>query len=143
MSETAARRDLVRYSHAMHAAGWVANHDGNLSARVGPDRIVCTPTSFSKADVTLERLRCDRQDRAVPLHVLLRVGLGLDRQREDGDRDQAANDSDQPDEEEEEEEEEVPIANKRRKKKTPAISSGSEDDDEDFDGGDDDEDGEE
>lgn len=56
MNETAARRDLVRYSHAMHAAGWVANHDGNLSARVGPQRIVATPTSFSKADVTLDDL---------------------------------------------------------------------------------------
>lgn len=56
MNEAAARRDLVRYSRAMHAAGWVANHDGNLSARVAPDRIVCTPTSFSKADVGIEDL---------------------------------------------------------------------------------------
>jgi L-fuculose-phosphate aldolase len=51
MNEAAARRDLVRYSRQMHAAGWVANHDGNLSARVGQDRIVCTPTAFSKLDV--------------------------------------------------------------------------------------------
>lgn len=56
MNETAARRDIVRYCHAMHAAGWVANHDGNISARVGPDRIVCSPTSFSKADVSLDDL---------------------------------------------------------------------------------------
>lgn len=56
MSETAVRRDLVRYSHAMHAAGFVANHDGNLSARIGDDRIVCTPTSFSKADVERDTL---------------------------------------------------------------------------------------
>ena len=38
MNEAQIRRDLVRYSHAMHAAGWVANHDGNLSARLGADR---------------------------------------------------------------------------------------------------------
>lgn len=56
MNETAVRRALVRYSHATHAAGWVANHDGNLSARVGDDRIVCTPTSYSKADVDLDSL---------------------------------------------------------------------------------------
>jgi L-fuculose-phosphate aldolase len=52
----AARRDLVRYSRAMHAAGWVANHDGNLSARLAEDRFICTPTAFSKADVGLEDL---------------------------------------------------------------------------------------
>ncbi|MCA9545334.1 MAG: class II aldolase/adducin family protein [Myxococcales bacterium] len=56
MTEAQARRDLVRYSLAMHRAGWVANHDGNLSARVAPDRVICTPTAFSKADVTLSEL---------------------------------------------------------------------------------------
>lgn len=56
MNESAGRRDLVRYSRAMHAAGWVANHDGNLSFRLSADRIVCTPTSFSKADVGLDDL---------------------------------------------------------------------------------------
>ena len=56
MNETQARRDIVRYCHAMHAAGWVANHDGNISARVTPDRIVCSPTSFGKADVGLDDL---------------------------------------------------------------------------------------
>lgn len=55
MTEAQARRELVRYSHAMHTAGWVANHDGNLSVRF-EDRIICTPTSFSKADVTLDDL---------------------------------------------------------------------------------------
>lgn len=51
MNEAAARRDLVRYSGAMATAGWVANHDGNLSARIADDRILCTPTAFAKADV--------------------------------------------------------------------------------------------
>lgn len=55
-SETRLRQELVRYSLAMHAAGFVANHDGNLSVRVADDRIVCTPTAFSKADVTLDDL---------------------------------------------------------------------------------------
>lgn len=56
MNAAAARRALVRYSRAMHGAGWVANHDGNLSVRLDEDRFACTPTAFSKADVTLEDL---------------------------------------------------------------------------------------
>ncbi len=45
------RSELARASHRLHAAGWVANHDGNLSARIGPDRFLVTPTAVSKADV--------------------------------------------------------------------------------------------
>lgn len=56
MNEAAARRALVRYSHSMAAAGWVANHDGNLSASLTDDRFVCTPTAFAKADVELDDL---------------------------------------------------------------------------------------
>ncbi|MCK6571481.1 class II aldolase/adducin family protein [Myxococcota bacterium] len=56
MNEAAARRALVRYSHAMSNAGWVANHDGNLSARLSDDRFVCTPTAFAKLDVGLDDL---------------------------------------------------------------------------------------
>ncbi len=56
MNEAGARRDLVRYSGRMQAAGWVANHDGNLSARIGEDRIVCTPTAFSKGEIGIEDL---------------------------------------------------------------------------------------
>lgn len=57
----ALRRDLVSTSRALHARGWVANHDGNLSARLddpgepGP-RLLCSPTAVSKADVTPESL---------------------------------------------------------------------------------------
>jgi len=47
---------LIRYSHGMHRAGWVANHDGNLSARIGSDRYVITPTSMSKLDVEIDDL---------------------------------------------------------------------------------------
>jgi len=50
------RRDLVRYAHAVHAAGWVANHDGNLSVRLSEGRFLCTPTAVSKAAVTPEML---------------------------------------------------------------------------------------
>jgi len=53
--EAKLRSELVRYSAQMHQAGWVANHDGNLSARVG-ERVICTPTSWSKLDVQLDDL---------------------------------------------------------------------------------------
>jgi L-fuculose-phosphate aldolase len=50
--EAKARLEIVRYSAAMWDRGWVANHDGNLSARVGTNRVVCTPTATSKSDAT-------------------------------------------------------------------------------------------
>ncbi len=46
------RVQLVHASAKVYAKGWVANHDGNLTARSGPGRIVATPTAMSKGDVT-------------------------------------------------------------------------------------------
>ncbi len=50
------RREIVDYARRVHAAGWVANHDGNLSVRLGESRYLCTPTAVSKADVAPEWL---------------------------------------------------------------------------------------
>jgi L-fuculose-phosphate aldolase len=50
------RAPLVDYSRRVHARGWVANHDGNLSVRQGDGRFLCTPTAFSKAEVTADSL---------------------------------------------------------------------------------------
>ena len=55
----ALRREIVQASLQLHARGWVANHDGNLSARLdGPQdpsmRLLCTPTAVSKGDVRPE-----------------------------------------------------------------------------------------
>jgi L-fuculose-phosphate aldolase len=56
----ATRRQLeeqvVRYSQRLHQAGWVANHDGNVSIRLEADRFLITPTSYSKASVEREDL---------------------------------------------------------------------------------------
>jgi len=41
--------ELVRTSHAVHANGWVANHDGNVSVRLAENRFLVTPTALSKA----------------------------------------------------------------------------------------------
>ncbi len=56
MEMPAARRELVKYSQRIWERGWVANHDGNLSIRIGKDRILTTPTAFSKKEVTEEDL---------------------------------------------------------------------------------------
>jgi L-fuculose-phosphate aldolase len=45
------RAQIAQTSRRLHAAGWVANHDGNISARIGRDRFAITPTATSKADV--------------------------------------------------------------------------------------------
>ena len=50
------RRQLLETAHVLHARGWVANHDGNASCRVGGERLLCTPTAVSKGDVTAESL---------------------------------------------------------------------------------------
>lgn len=47
---------LVHTSHAVHTRGWVANHDGNLSLRLGDGRFLATPTAMSKGAVGLADL---------------------------------------------------------------------------------------
>lgn len=56
IDEEALRRDMVRYARRTWERGWVANHDGNLSARLGADRFLATPTAVSKGDVCPEWL---------------------------------------------------------------------------------------
>lgn len=46
------REALLHYASTIWERGWVANHEGNLSVRLGPGRFLCTPTSFCKADIT-------------------------------------------------------------------------------------------
>ena len=55
-TEHALKKDLLRYCQAVYDKGWVANHDGNLTARVAQDRYLATPTAFSKADITADSL---------------------------------------------------------------------------------------
>ena len=50
------RREIVEYSHRVYEKGWVANHDGNLSARLSEALTLCTPTAISKGDVRPEML---------------------------------------------------------------------------------------
>ncbi len=42
------REEIVRYGKMLHQRGFVAAMDGNLSVRLGDDRILVTPTCLSK-----------------------------------------------------------------------------------------------
>ena len=54
-TEEELRRDIVSVARKLHQYGWVANHDGNVSARLDGNYL-CTPTAVSKADVDPESL---------------------------------------------------------------------------------------
>jgi len=56
MTRRQAEDVLCDYSQRLHARGWVANHDGNLTFKLEADRFLATPTGVSKAAVTRERL---------------------------------------------------------------------------------------
>lgn len=47
-SDRPIREQIVRYGEMLHGCGFVAATDGNLSVRLGPDRILVTPTCMSK-----------------------------------------------------------------------------------------------
>ncbi len=47
-TERELRDDIVRIGQLVYQKGWVAANDGNISIRLGPDRILCTPTGVSK-----------------------------------------------------------------------------------------------
>src|SRR5579863_217757 len=46
------RRDICVVGRWMCDRGYVASTDGNISVRLGPDRILITPTSISKGMMT-------------------------------------------------------------------------------------------
>ena len=50
-SQNLLRRELVRVLQMVAAKGWVANHDGNISMRLAGNRLLASPTAFSKAAV--------------------------------------------------------------------------------------------
>lgn len=65
VTEEQLRREIVATANALHARGWVANHDGNASCRLGGGRLLCTPTAVSKGDVRPEMLIVVGPDGAV------------------------------------------------------------------------------
>lgn len=50
------RREVAEVSRLVWERGWVANHDGNVTARLSPGRILATPTGLSKRVIDGEML---------------------------------------------------------------------------------------
>jgi len=49
MMETRTREEIVRACGYLVTRGWVANHDGNASAKSSPQRYLCTPGATHKS----------------------------------------------------------------------------------------------
>lgn len=57
-------RDMVRICRTLHQRGFVANHEGNVTALAARNRVLSTPTSMSKGDITeRDLLELDRHGR--------------------------------------------------------------------------------
>ncbi len=50
------RSQIIATAHKLAAQSWVANHDGNISIRLGENRFLATPTATAKADVSEKNL---------------------------------------------------------------------------------------
>jgi L-fuculose-phosphate aldolase len=50
------RSDIVEVGRRLWARGFVASNDGNISVRIGPDRLLMTPASVSKGFMTPEMM---------------------------------------------------------------------------------------
>src|SRR5436305_11581022 len=48
MSEWKLREEMCEVGRRVYAKGFAAANDGNISFRLGPDRVLCTPTRVSK-----------------------------------------------------------------------------------------------
>jgi L-fuculose-phosphate aldolase len=54
------REDIVRVGRLVFEKGWVASNDGNISIRLGPDRMLATPAGINKGMLVPEDLLvCD------------------------------------------------------------------------------------
>jgi L-fuculose-phosphate aldolase len=54
--ESALRADIVEIGRRMYARGYTASNDGNISVRLGPDRLLMTPKSVCKGFMTPEMM---------------------------------------------------------------------------------------
>jgi L-fuculose-phosphate aldolase len=55
-SESTLRGDIVEIGRRMYARGYTASNDGNISVRLGPDRLLMTPKSVCKGFMTPEMM---------------------------------------------------------------------------------------
>ncbi len=55
-TESQHRNDIIDVCKRIHANGWVAANDGNVSVRINQNTVLCTPTGFSKGYLTSDQL---------------------------------------------------------------------------------------
>ncbi len=55
-TESIHRNDIIEICKRIYSKGWVASNDGNVSIRLGPDTVLCTPTGMSKGYLTAGQL---------------------------------------------------------------------------------------
>ena len=59
-NEQELRHEIVEIGKLVYQKGWVAANDGNISIRVGENRILCTPTGVSKGAMSADdMIVCD------------------------------------------------------------------------------------
>jgi L-fuculose-phosphate aldolase len=56
MQETEARRQILVAGKKLRDRFFIASNDGNISARLGPNELLITPTSINKGDLTEEQI---------------------------------------------------------------------------------------
>ena len=75
------RRDICEVGRRIYQRGYVAANDGNISARIGADRILCTPTGVSKGFIAEDMLTvCDMTGKQVsgPLEISSEIRMHLE-----------------------------------------------------------------
>jgi len=55
-TESQYRSDIIEICKRVHSNGWVASNDGNISIRISPNEVLCTPTGMSKGYLTPDQL---------------------------------------------------------------------------------------
>lgn len=69
INEHRLREEIIAIGKRMWEKGFVAAADGNISARLGPDRVLITPSGFGKGFLTADQLlRIDMQGAVIPSH---------------------------------------------------------------------------
>ena len=79
-AERKLREEIVRYGRMLHARGFVAAMDGNLSVRLAGDRILVTPTGISKGAMRpADMVIVDREGKRVAgrRNVTSEIGMHL------------------------------------------------------------------
>ncbi len=55
-TESQHRNDIIEICKRVYSNRWVASNDGNISIRIGPNAVLCTPTGMSKGYLTTDQL---------------------------------------------------------------------------------------